>query len=174
MKTQSNDFAPAFEKARDAALTPDLTPAVMCDLVDAREFVKPSRAHLKRLARHAAGTRFVQPLRENREISPETMLLRAQLDFHKKMISELGGSRAIAPSQEIRYDAGRKAFIEYVPCVHQGEHELQPNAPQKELNRLAFKAKLAARKPFYPTDAELKAIEPFKAYEAVMADALAD
>ncbi len=121
MKLQAEQFAEVFNHLRDTAKP--VTQQDAADLAALRAPAPPSKAHLKRLERHASGVRFVQPIVKNREISPETLILRKQNDFHKMMIAEMGGSRTIAPTDRVSYDPTHKRFFTFIDSVYSGEHE---------------------------------------------------
>lgn len=109
MKLQAAQFAEIFEHIRDHGKPVSQQDAA--DLVKVREFEAPSKAHLKRLARHASGVRFVD-VAKNREISQNAKLLQTQRENFKKLIAELGGSMTIAPTAAgIEENAKRQGLI---------------------------------------------------------------
>lgn len=100
---------------------PDLArpemPSEVAGYEDIFAAMPPSRGHLKRLARKPAT--FVDVPKVYRPMS-ET--LRVQLDFHKRVIAELGGSRTIVAS-DVR-EIKPKVFI--APCEELDRKETRP------------------------------------------------
>lgn len=72
------------------------------DLAKVRAPQPPSRALLQRHKRHAENRPFVEPYVAAKPVSPETLALRRQLDFHKKVIADLGGNPFIEPTPYAR------------------------------------------------------------------------
>lgn len=95
MGGQSEQFYEVFAQLRDHG-KPNTQKEAQA-LTEARAPMPPSKAHLKRLARHAANVRFVQPVPAAREVTPETLALRKQLEFQKAMLAQMGGTRTVAP-----------------------------------------------------------------------------
>lgn len=68
------------------------------DLTKVRAPQPPSRALLGRIKRHRENRPFMEPVVEPKPVSDETLALRRQLDFHKRVIASLGGSQWIEPT----------------------------------------------------------------------------
>jgi hypothetical protein len=109
---QSDNFAEVFCKARDA--DKPASQAELRHLAAARELAPPSKAHLKRNARAKAGT-FVEPIPQGKQPSEATLLLRAQREWYKRQMADLGGDRTIAPSDTgVLYNAVERGLLNYV------------------------------------------------------------
>ena len=168
MISQSSHFAEVFCHSRDSE-APNRS-ALIAKAI-ATTHTPPDKAHLRRLARHAAGRQFREPLPKNREISPSTALIRQQLEFHKKVLAQLGGSRTIVP-EPATYDSVHKRFIEYVPHVNNVEHEYQPTEAEKEAKRVRYAEAVARQTARRALAAELEDYFAFAFYQCALSDAL--
>lgn len=122
-------FVEAFMHLRDHAKP--LTQQDAADLAKVRAPAPPSKAHLKRLARHRDEIKFIETPRPIAEANAATLRLRAQLDFHKRVVAQLGGSRVIAD-----VDA---------PVGHIGHSILEAHAIKLDLQVLHNRAVLQKR-----------------------------
>lgn len=121
MKLQASQFAPVFERLRDHAKP--YTQQDAADLAAIRADMPPSKAHIKRIARHAAGTVHVDAKRvpTAKQMACRT-LTDAQHAFHKRMIADLGGSRTIAATTEGElYNCRKSGMLTFIDPLSKTE-----------------------------------------------------
>lgn len=108
-------LAEHFTAMRDnPALAQPHNPSEAVATADLHAPMPPSRAHLKRLKRHAQDIPFYETPRNYPEPSPATVRLRAQLDTHKRDIQILGGSMTVKPPSPL---AARKPIRRNYPIA---------------------------------------------------------
>jgi hypothetical protein len=169
MKTQSEQFAETFCHLRDNAKP--YTEQDAADLAHVRAPMPPSKAHLKRLARHAQGVRFVQPIPAAKEVTPEVLAMRAQMEFHRLMLSQIGGTRTIAPATQLHWNPDAKKFATHIPASYRAEHEVQPGKAEKEARAESFAETVAKARAEREAKAASDRSSLFNAYSDRMAAA---
>jgi hypothetical protein len=109
---QADNFAAVFCKARDNDRPAN--EAELRHLAAARELAPPSKAHIKRNIR-AKADNFREPVPQGKEPSEATKLLRAQREWYKRQMADLGGDRTIAPSDDgTLYNAAERGLMVWV------------------------------------------------------------
>lgn len=93
------------------------------DLVKVRTFCPPSKAHLRRLARHARDVKFVE---QARAYAPLSAVAQMQRDFVKEQKAKLGGTRTVRSYEPPAYEKPRPAVNQIEPIQKQ---ELYPERP---------------------------------------------
>lgn len=171
---QCNAFAPVYAKARDAALTPDLSEATIEALMDARRFQPPSKAKLRKHEKHARGASFVERKADPRLPTEETMRLREQREFLKRVLADCGGSITIAPSDDgTLYNMSERGLLNYVEPVQRRAHSYptQSEIMAEEDRKLAAE-KRRLQEAFDRERARVETV--FERYERAMATVFGD
>jgi len=96
------------------------------DLAALRRAQPPSRAHLRRIKRHADGTLFVEKPRAYPEPTPETLVKRHANQFLKEQLSILGGTRTVAPAPKPIAEAYYRPRAEWYYVPQPRNTELYP------------------------------------------------
>jgi hypothetical protein len=137
------------------------------DLVKVRTFTPPSKAHLKRLARHARAVKFVE---RARDYAPLGAVAAMQRDFVKEQKAKLGGTRTVASWTPPVWEKPKPALNQIEPIQKQ---ELWPERPAlgpspREARRLEQRRLIAlARMVFTADEPDFVAImEAFGSFEA--------
>lgn len=157
--------AEVWTKQRDHAKPVSMQDAA--DLVKARTFTPPSKAHLKRLERHARDVKFVE---QARAYAPLSAVAAMQRDFIKEQKAKLGGTRTVAAWTPPMYEKPRPAVNQIEPIQKQEMWpERKPLGPSpREKRRLERDRLIAlARMVFTADEPDFVAImEAFGSFEA--------